>query len=92
MSRALITPLPVATAQRVLVTGLTALIVAGGAALAVTGDDLVAPSKPGAAPAAPLVFGDPPVVKGARGGRTDVVTLRVFDDPRVRKGAMASAR
>jgi hypothetical protein len=50
-------------------------------------DDAVAPAKPSAAPGGSIIFGDPPVVKGARGGNTKVVTLPVFNDPTVRKGA-----
>jgi len=67
--------------------GVAAVVATGGAAIAFSEDDPVAPSKRSAAPAAPIIFGDPPVLKGARGGKTDAVTLRVFGDPRVRKGA-----
>ncbi len=73
--------------NRFLAAGLAAVVAAGGAAIAFSGDDPVAPAKPNAAPAAPITFGDPPVVKGARGGKTNVVTLPVFGDPTVRKGA-----
>ena len=38
-------------------------------------------------PAGPINFGDPPVVKGARGGKTNAVTFPLFGDPTVRKGA-----
>ena len=91
MSRTLITPTrPVALRvrpNRFLAAGLAAVITAGGAAIAFSGDDPVAPPTPKAAPASPIYFGDPPVVKGARGGKTDPVTLRFFGDPTVRKGA-----
>lgn len=89
MSRTLITPArPVALRvrpNRLLAAGLAA--VAAAAAIAFSGDDPVAPAKPNAAPSTPIIFGDPPVVKGARGGKADPVTLRVFGDPTVRKGA-----
>jgi hypothetical protein len=89
MSRTLITPTrPVALwvrPNRFLAAGLAAVFAAGGTAIAFSGDDAVAPARPNAA--APITFGDPPVVKGARGGKTDPVTLRVFGDPTVRKGA-----
>jgi hypothetical protein len=70
-----------------LAAGLAALIAAGGATIAFSGDDPGAPTKPNAAPETPSSFGDPPVLKGARGGKTDAVKLRVFGDPTVRKGA-----
>jgi hypothetical protein len=91
MSRTLITPTrPDALRvrpNRLLAVGLAAVVAAGGTAIAFSGDDPVAPATPNAGPPAPITFGDPPVVKGARGGKTDPVTLRVFDDPTVRKGA-----
>lgn len=92
MSRTLVTPVCRVTSRvrpnRVLAAGLAAAIGAGGAAIAYScGDDPGAPSKPDTARAAPITFGDPPVVKGARGGKADSVTLRVFGDPTVRKGA-----
>ena len=91
MSRTLITPTrpdaPRVRPNRFLAAGLAAVVAAGGAAIAFSGDDPVAPATPNAAPAAPIIFGDPPVLKGARGGKTDPVTLRVFGDPTVRKGA-----
>jgi hypothetical protein len=91
MSRTLIIPsrpvAPRVRSNRLLAAGLAAVIAAGGAAVAFSGDDPVAPATPNAAPAAPIYFGDPPVVKGARGGKTDPVTLRFFGDPTVRKGA-----
>jgi hypothetical protein len=91
MSRTLITPArPVALRvrrNRLLAAGLAAVVAAGGAAIALSGDDPVAPAKPTAEPSAPIIFGDPPVLKGARGGKTNPVTLRVFGDPTVRKGA-----
>jgi hypothetical protein len=72
-----------------LVAGLAAVAIAaaGGGAIAFSGDDPVAPTKPNGAPATPIIFGDPPILKGARGGKTNAVTLRVFRDPTVRKGA-----
>jgi len=73
--------------NRFLAAGLAAVVAAGGAAIALSGDDPVAPTKPNAAPAPPISFGDPPVIKGARGGKTDPVTLRFFGDPTVRKSA-----
>jgi hypothetical protein len=91
MSRTLITPTrPVALRvrpNRLLAAGLAAVVAAGGAAIAFSGDDPVAPAKPNAAPSTPIIFGDPPVLKGARGGKTNAVTLPVFGDPTVRKGA-----
>ena len=91
MSRTLITPTrPVAPRvrpNRFLAAGLAAVVAAGGTAIAFSGDEPVAPATPSAAPPAPITFRDPPVVKGARGGKTDPVTLRVFGDPTVRKGA-----
>jgi hypothetical protein len=91
MSRTLITPArPVALRvrpNRLLAAGLAAVVAAGGAAIAFSGDDPVAPAKPNAAPSTPIIFGDPPVLKGARGGKTNAVTLPVFGDPTVRKGA-----
>ena len=90
MSRTLITPArPVASRvrpNRFLAAGMAALVAAAGA-IAFAGDDPVAPATPNAAPAPPITFGDPPVVKGARGGKTDPVTLRVFGDLTIRKGA-----
>ena len=68
-------------------------LAAGGAALALSGDDPSAPAHKSAAPSAPLLFGDPAVVKGARGGATARVRLQgqasapMFGDPTVRKGA-----
>jgi hypothetical protein len=91
MSRTLITPTrpvaPPVRPNRFLAAGLAAVITAGGAAIALSGDDPIAPATPNAAPAAPIYFGDPPVVKGARGGKTDPVTPRFFGDLTVRKGA-----
>jgi hypothetical protein len=91
MSRTLITPARTVESRvrptRLLATGLAAVVAAGGAAIAFSGDDPVAPAKPNAAPHTPITFGDPTVVKGARGSNADPVTLRVFGDPTVRKGA-----
>jgi hypothetical protein len=42
-------------------------LVAGGVALALSGDEPPAPVHKTAAPSAPLLFGDPAVVKGAGG-------------------------
>lgn len=90
MPRTVITPTrPVAPrvrANRVLAAVLAA-VAAGGAAIALSDDDRVAPAETNAMPATPIIFGDPPVLKGARGGNTDPVVLRVFGDPAVRKGA-----
>ncbi len=91
MSRTLITPTRPAALRvrpnRSLAAGLAAVVVAGGAAIAFSGEDPVAPAKPNAAPSTPIIFGDPPALKGARGGKTNAVTLPVFGDPTVRKGA-----
>ena len=73
--------------NRFLAAGLAAIVAAGGASIASSGDGAGAPVKPNAAPSPPLIFGDPPVAKGAHGAKTDPVTLRVFGDPTVRKGA-----
>jgi hypothetical protein len=71
-------------ANRLLAAGLAAAIAAGALAIPYSGR----PSAPAdTAPAEALIFGDPPVVKGARGGKTDAMTLPVFGDPTVRKGA-----
>ena len=79
MSRTLITPTrpdaPRVRPNRFLAAGLAAVVAAGGAAIAFSGDDPVAPATPNAAPAAPIIFGDPPVLKGARGGKTDPAVL-----------------
>ena len=84
MSRTLITPArPVAPRvrpNRFLAAGLAAVVAAAGA-IAFAGDDPVAPATPNAAPAPPVTFGEAPVVKGARGGKTDPLTLRGFGDP-----------
>jgi hypothetical protein len=91
MSRTPVTPGRRVTSRvrpnRFLAAGLAAAIAAGGGAIYYTRDDPGAPPKPDTARAAPITFGDPPVVKGARGGKTSSVTLRVFGDPMVRKGA-----
>jgi hypothetical protein len=91
MSSTLITPAhPVTLRVRpnpFLAAGLAAVVAAGGSMIAFSSDDPATAAKPNAAPATPVIFGDPPVVKGARGGKTDAVTLRVFGDPTVRKGA-----
>ena len=68
-------------------------LAAGGAALALSGDDAPAPARKSATPSASLLFGDPAVVKGARGGATARLRLQgrasapMFGDPTVRKGA-----
>ena len=91
MSRTLITPARPVTLRvprnRLLAAGLAAVVATAGVTLAFSGDDPVATAKPNAAPATPIVFGDPPVLKGARGGKTNAVTLRQFGDATVRKGA-----
>jgi hypothetical protein len=91
MSRTLITPARPVTLRvrpkRFLGAGLAALIAAAGATIALSGDDSMAPAKPKTVRSTPITFGDPPVLKGARGGKTNAVTLRVFGDPTVRKGA-----
>ena len=96
MSPTLITPArplaPRVRPNRFLAAALAAAVAAGAAAIGFAGDDPVAPAEPSAAPAPPVIFGDPLVVKGARGGKSDVVTLRVFGDPTVRKGAAAQGR
>jgi hypothetical protein len=73
-------------ANRFLAAGLAAVVLAGGAALAFSGDDPVTPMKPNGASSPPMIFGDPPVAKGARGEKTNEVTPPVFGDPTVRKG------
>jgi len=91
MSSTLITPArrlaPRVCPNRLLAAGLAAVLAAGGATLAFSGDDPIAPAKPSSSSTTPLIFGDPSVVKGARGGKTDAVTLPVFRDPTIRKGA-----
>ena len=91
MSNTLITPARPVTLRgrpnRFLAAGLAAVVAAGGATIAFSGDNPAATAKPNTAPAAPISLGDPPVVKGARGGKTNTVTLPVFGDPGVRKGA-----
>ena len=90
MSRTLITPARPVTLRvrpsRFLAAGLAA-VVAAGATIAFSADDPVAPAKPSAAPESPIIFGDTPVLKGARAGKNNAVTLPVFGDPTVRKGA-----
>jgi hypothetical protein len=73
--------------NRLLAAGLAAVVAISGATIAFSGDDPVAPRKPNAAPAPPIIFGDPPVLKGARGGKTSAVKLQVFGDPTIHKGA-----
>ncbi len=97
MSRTLITSARPVTLRvrpnRFLAAGLAAVVAAGGATIAFSGDDPPAPAQKSAAPSAPMLFGDPAVVKGARGGATAAVPLRdptsapLFGDPTVRKGA-----
>lgn len=80
-------------AVRSLATAVALAGAAGGATLALSGDDRAAPAQKRAAPSAPMQFGDPAVVKGARGGATsrvrlqDPASLPLFGDPTVRKGA-----
>jgi hypothetical protein len=94
MSRTVITPThPVALrvhSRRPLVAALAALVAVGGGAIALPGDDAIAPTKLNASPTAPIILGDPAVQKGAHGGKTDRVILPVFRDPTVRKGAGGS--
>jgi hypothetical protein len=91
MSSTLITPGHSVTLRvrhnRLLAAGLAAVVATAGAGLALSGEDTAATAKPDAAPASAIVFGDAPVLKGARGGKTNAVTLRQFGDPTVRKGA-----
>lgn len=70
-----------------LAAGLAAVVAAGGSMIAFAGDDPAATAKPNAAPTSQTIFGDAPVLKGARGGKTNAVTLRQFGDPTVHKGA-----
>jgi hypothetical protein len=59
-------------------------VAAGGVAIATSpGDGTAAP----AAGSAPIILGDTPVRKGAHAPEPGAVTLRVFSDPTVRKGA-----
>lgn len=55
---------------------LAVAVAAGGATLALSGDDPAAPAQKTAPPSAPMQFGDPAVVKGARGGATTRVRLQ----------------
>jgi hypothetical protein len=91
MSSTLITPGRPITLRvrpnRLLAAGLAAVMATAGATLALSGDDPVATAKPNSAPSGPIIFGDAPVLKGARGGKSNAVTLRQFGDPTVRKGA-----
>ena len=91
MPRTLVTPARPVTSRvrsnRLLATGLAAAIAVGGAAISCADDDSGAPSQPNTAAAAPIIFGDPPVAKGAHSGKPNAMTLRVFGDPTVRKGA-----
>jgi hypothetical protein len=73
-------------ANHVLAAGLAAAIAAGAAAISYSGHPR-APAEPNTAQAEAITFGDAPVTKGARGRKTNVVTLPVFGDPTVRKGA-----
>ena len=75
------------------ITIAAALAAAGAGAVSSTGlGDPDLQSGPAAWPSAPIGFGDPAVVKGARGGDTDLVVFRHFSDPIVRKGAAANRR
>jgi hypothetical protein len=82
-----------AGAVRSLAVAVALALAAGGAALALSGDDPPAPAHKSAAASAPLLFGDPAVIRGARGGATARVRLQdpasapVFGDPTVHKGA-----
>jgi hypothetical protein len=90
MSRTLVTPpqrIPWRVyANRLLAAGVTAAVAAGAVAIPYSGHP-GAPAEPDTAKGELITFGDPPVVKGARGGKTGAVTLPVFGDPTVRKGA-----
>jgi hypothetical protein len=80
-------------AVRLLAVAVALVVAAGGATLALSGDDPTAPAQKTAPPSAPMQFGDPAVVKGARGAATTRVRLQdpasapMFGDPTVRKGA-----
>jgi len=82
-----------AGAVRSLAAAVALTIAAGGGAIALSGDDPPAPAQKRAAPSAPMLFGDPAVVKGARGGASARIRLQdptsapLFGDPTVRKGA-----
>ena len=76
------------------VTLAAALVTACAGAVSSTGlGDPDPQNGPAAWPSAPIGFGDPAVVKGARGGATARVRLQdpasapMFGDPTVRKGA-----
>ena len=88
MSRSLISPARAVTLRvrpnRLAAVALAAVV---AAVIAFAGDDPATPANPNAASAPPLIFGDPPVAKGARGAKVDRSTLQVFGDPKVRKGA-----
>jgi len=90
MSRTLITPrrpvAPQTRPNRFVAAVVAALIAVAGATIALSGDDPVAPAKPNAPPGTPLIFGDPPVLKGARGDKARAMTQRVFRDTTVRNG------
>jgi hypothetical protein len=96
MSNVLVSPSDLfvrAGAGRSLAAALALVLAAGGAALALAGGDPAAPAQPSAVPSAPMLFGDPAVIKGARGGATARVRLQdpasapMFGDPTVHKGA-----
>lgn len=74
-----------------LLTAVIALAAAGGVAtLASSGLEHRGPSTDPGAWRTGIGFADPPVVKGARGGKETTVTLPYFGDPTVRKGAHGS--
>ena len=76
---------PRATWLRWVAVASVALTIGGGAGatLASSGlEDRGRPTDPGAWPVGPIEFGDPTVVKGARGGKTSPVTFPYFGDPR----------
>ena len=91
MSNTLITPARPVTLRgrhnRLLAAALAAVIAATGATIALSDNDPAATAKPNTAPSPAISFGDAPVIKGARGGKTNTVTLPVFGDPTVHKGA-----
>ena len=91
MSQAAITAAHVAPSQRrnrLLTVTLAVVVAAGAASVASSGpQDRDRPAGPVTWPAGPIVFGDPAVVKGDRGGKTNTVIFPLFGDPTVRKGA-----
>ena len=91
MSQAAITAAHVASPQRrnrLLAVTLAVVVAAGAASVASSGPhDRDRPAGPVTWPAGSMEFGDPVVVKGDRGGKTNTVIFPLFGDPTVRKGA-----